>query len=61
MNDIKEIAALLIGVAFVALLVNPRANTVPVVATAGGVFGDLLKIVTLQPTSGFGGGTFRNY
>lgn len=62
MNDVKEIAALLIGVALVALLVNPRANTVPVVTAAGNTFNNLLKTVTLQPNgsvmgmgAGYGG------
>lgn len=60
MNDVKEIAALLIGVALVALLVNPRANTIGVTQAAGGAFNELLKTVTLQPSGsvmmgGFGG------
>lgn len=59
MNDLKEILALLIGVALITLLVNPRANTVAVVATGGGVFNELLKTVTLQPSGNLMGGGFR--
>jgi len=56
-QNLTEIAVLLIGVALVALILNPRANTVPVIGTGGQVFNELLRTVTLQ-NSGMG---MRNY
>jgi hypothetical protein len=57
MNDglrgIFEIATALIGVAVLALLLNPQAKTVDVVRATGGTFNDLLKTVTLQNGMGF--------
>jgi len=47
-RDLVEIASLLIGVALVALILNPKANTVPVIQTGGSVFNNLLQTVTLQ-------------
>jgi hypothetical protein len=57
MRGILEIATLLIGVALIALLVNPKANTVNVIRTGGGAFNDLLRTVTLQTGFGVGGGS----
>lgn len=51
-RQLTEIAALLIGVALVALVIGQADKTARVVQSAGGVFNDLLKTVTLQ--SGFG-------
>jgi hypothetical protein len=57
MRGLLEIATLIIGVALIALLVNPRANTVAVVRAGGGAFNDLLRTVTLQTGFGVGGGS----
>lgn len=51
-RDLTQIAALLIGVALVALIVGRADQSSKVIATAAGGFNDLLKTVTLQ--SGFG-------
>lgn len=51
-RQITEIAALLIGVALVALIVGQADKTSQVITSAGSTFNDLLKTVTLQ--SGFG-------
>lgn len=61
MKNIVEIATLLIGVAMVALLVNPRANTAQVISVAGSTFDQLLRTVSLQNSGGvgYGAGTFR--
>lgn len=53
-RNIVEIAALLIGVAFVALLLNRSRGTVDIIKASTGGFNDLLKTVTLQ--NQFGGG-----
>ena len=47
-----EIASLLIGVALVALILNPKANTTAVISTGGNVFNNLLQTVTLQSLNG---------
>lgn len=57
-GHLTEIAALLIGVALVALLVNRQANTAQVISAGGGVFNELLRTVTLQ-NSGMGSMTRR--
>ena len=53
-RNIMEIAALLISVAFVALLLNRSSGTVQIIKASTGGFNDLLKTVTLQ--NSFGGG-----
>ncbi len=53
-QHLTEIAVLLIGVALVALLVNPRARTTAVIGTGGQVFNELLRTVTLQSQGGMG-------
>lgn len=52
MKGVMEIASALIGVALIALILNPRANTVPVVKQAGASFNTLLQTVTLQNSQG---------
>ena len=47
-NELYGIAGLLIGVGLVALILNPRANTVPVINAGGNAFNTLLRTVTLQ-------------
>lgn len=60
-KDLFEIASLLIGVALVALILNPRANTTAVIATGGNVFNNLLQTVTLQSLNGgFAGSTMAS-
>ena len=49
-----EIAALLIGVATLALIIGRSQDTARVINAAGGTFGNLLNVVTLQNSS-FGG------
>lgn len=51
-SGIFEIAALLIGVATLALLVGNSKGTAEVVKTTGSTFNDLLRTVTLQNGSG---------
>ena len=53
-RNLTEIAALIIGVAFVALLLNRSRGTVDIIKAGTGGFNDLLKTVTLQ--NSFGGG-----
>lgn len=52
-KDLTEIAALLIGVAFVALLLNRSGGTVDIIKAGTGGFNTLLQTVTLQ--NSFGG------
>ena len=54
LNNVFEIATLLIGVALVTLLVNRQANTVPVIQAATSGFDQLLRTVTLQNMGGAG-------
>lgn len=51
-RDLTQIAALLIGVAVIALIVGRADQSSKVIATAAGGFNDLLRTVTLQ--NGFG-------
>jgi len=51
-KQIVEIAALLIGVALVALIIGQADKTAKVITSAGGTFNNLLRTVTLQ--NGFG-------
>lgn len=53
MQRLSEIAALLIGVAFVALLINRSQGTAQVIRAGGSTFNQLLRTVTLQNNSGF--------
>lgn len=55
-RNIMEIAALLISVAFVALLLNRGTQTVNVIKAATSGFDQLLRTVTLQ--NSFGGGSY---
>ena len=48
MQDIVEIAALLIGVATIALLINRYEGTVAVIQAGTSGFDQLLRTVTLQ-------------
>lgn len=61
MNDalhgVLGIATALIGVAVLTLLLNPKANTVPVIKASASGFNDLLQTVTLQN----GMGNFGNF
>lgn len=59
-RDLVEIAALLIGVALVALLVSRASGTSQVIGAATSGFNTLLQTVTLQG-SGFGPGSFGAY
>ena len=52
MKGVMEIATALIGVALIALLLNPSAKTVPVIKQAGASFNELLQTVTLQNSRG---------
>lgn len=52
MKGVIEIVMALIGVAMIALILNPKANTVPVVKQAGDTLGSLLSTVTLQNSMG---------
>lgn len=54
LRDITEIVMAIIGVALIALLVNPKANTTAVVTASGSTLNSLLQTVTLQ--NGVGGG-----
>lgn len=54
-RQITEIAALLIGVALVALIIGQADKTATVIKSAGGTFNDLLRTVTLQSGYGIGG------
>lgn len=59
MKGVFEIATLLVGVSVLTLILNPKANTVPVVKAAGQTFNELLRTVTLQ--TGFGTGTTTGF
>ena len=52
MKGVLEIAGALIAVATIALILNDKAQTVPVIKQAGDSFNALLRTVTLQ--SGMG-------
>lgn len=52
-KNLTEIAALLIGVATIALLVGNYKGTTAVINSGAGAFNELLRTVTLQ-NSGFG-------
>lgn len=52
-KNLTEIALLLIAVAVLALIIGQADKTAKVVESGGGVFGKLLKIVTLQDNGGF--------
>jgi hypothetical protein len=56
-RQIFEVAALLIGVAVITLIVGKADNTAKVIQSAGGVFNDALRVVTMQNGFGFGGYT----
>jgi len=58
-DSLTQIAVLLIGVALVALLVNRSGGTSQIISAGTQGFGNLLKIVTLQPTGGAGGMNFQ--
>lgn len=53
LDNVFEIAVLLIGVAIITLLVNPRSNTTQVIGAATSGFNQLLNTITLQ-TGGMG-------
>lgn len=50
-KGVFEIAALLIGVSVLTLILNRSNETAQVIQSAGGTFGNLLGIVTLQNSS----------
>lgn len=52
MRGVIEIVMALIGVAMIALILNPKANTVPVVKQAGDTLTTLLATVSLQNSVG---------
>jgi len=52
LGGILEIASALIGVALIALLVNPKSQTTAVISSSGTAFNDLLRTVTLQNGQG---------
>lgn len=56
-RQITEVAALLISVALVALIIGKADKTSQVIQSAGGVFNDALRVVTMQGGFGFGGYT----
>ena len=43
-----ELASLIIGVAIVTLILNPKSKTVEVINSGGSVFNSILKTITLQ-------------
>ena len=47
-KSIFEIASLIIGVAIVTLILNPKSKTVEVIQSGGNVFNSILKTITLQ-------------
>jgi hypothetical protein len=53
-NDVTEIASLLLGIAFVALLIGKSSDTATVIKSASEGFGNLIGMVTLQGNR-FGG------
>lgn len=57
-RDVSEIAAMLIGVAFVALLINRASDSAMLIKTTAESFGSLLGIVTLQ--NGYGNFAMQN-
>lgn len=61
MKDVVEIVSLILGVAFVALLVGNAQGTATVAQSVGGTFNDILKTVTLQGGGGFGGYSSPNF
>jgi len=53
LKGVFGIASALIGVAVLTLLLNPKANTVPVINAATSGFNGLLQTVSLQNGMGF--------
>jgi len=51
LKEVTEIIMAIIGIALIALLLNPRANTVQVVDTGASALDKLLRTVTLQNSS----------